>query len=57
MAHHPRDTDDEPALTGALRRIMHPRTGWLLALLLLITGVLGALLLVATRTPLAQLWR
>lgn len=53
---HPRDTDDEPALTEELRRVMHPRTGWNLVLLLLLTLVLGGLVLVAAHTPLARLW-
>jgi hypothetical protein len=51
-----RDREDEPALTEELRHIMHPRTGWLLAVLVLITLVLWGLLIVASHTPLARLW-
>ncbi len=55
---HPRDEDeDDPTLTEELRTVMRPRSGRLLVLLVLMALVLGALVLVASRTVLAGLWR
>ncbi|HEX5746905.1 MAG TPA: hypothetical protein VFZ09_11730 [Archangium sp.] len=55
---HPREEDeDDLTLTEELRTVMRPRSGRLLVLLVLIALVLGALVLVASRTVLAGLWR
>ncbi|MFY0524257.1 hypothetical protein ACN28I_14145 [Archangium gephyra] len=55
---HPREEDeDDLTLTEELRAVMRPRSGRLLVLLVLIAVVLAALVLVASRTVLAGLWR
>jgi hypothetical protein len=55
---HPREEDeDDLTLTEELRAVMRPRSGRLLVLLVMICLVLAALVLVASRTALAGLWR
>ena len=55
---HPREEDENDlTLTEELRAVMRPRSGRLFVLLVLIALVLAALVLVASRTVLAGLWR
>lgn len=52
----PARDDDEPTLTEDLRRLLHPRSGWLLLVLGLVSLALLVLGLVACRTVLSPLW-
>jgi uncharacterized protein HemX len=51
-----REEEAEPALTEELRSLMRPRSGGLLAWLLLLALGLGVLGWVASRTVLSGLW-
>lgn len=54
---HPREEDDDLALTEELRALLHPRAGRLLVLLVVLAAGLAVLALVGSRTVLAGLWR
>jgi hypothetical protein len=57
MVHPCEEDEDDLTLTEELRAVMRPRSGRLLLLLVLIALVLAGLVLVASRTVLAGLWR